>query len=152
MANNPSQQQPIQIQFKLEDVQEIQFATLVNEWPTTEQQVNNQLQFNVETDKRLVHCVAQYEYKQNDITQLILTVQSTFEFQTESWSAMYNLQGDEWLLPAGLLQHLADITIGASRGILAVRTQEKGFPRVILPLVNVAQIIQNNLRVPRKQG
>ncbi len=143
---------PIQIQFKLTDVQEIQFATLVNEWPTTEQQVNNQLQFNVETDKRLVHCVTNYEYKQNDITQLILVVQTTFEFMTESWSAMYQLQGDEWILPAGLLQHLADITIGASRGILAVRTQEQGFPRIILPLVHTAQIIKNNLRVPRKQG
>lgn len=140
----------IQIQFKLTDVQEVQFASLINEWPEGEQQVNNQLNFNAETDKRIVRCMAHFEYKQNDITQLLLTVQTVFNFAPESWSAMYQLQGDEWILPAGLLQHMADITIGAARGILSVRTQEQGFPRVVLPLIPPAQIIRNNIRFPRK--
>jgi len=141
----------IQVHFKLADVQEVQFASLVNEWPEGEQQVNNQLNFNAETDKRIVRCLAHFEYKKNDITQLILTVQTVFDFAPESWSAMYQLQGDEWILPAGLLQHMADITIGAARGILSVRTQEKGFPRIVLPLISPAQIIRNNIRFPRKQ-
>ncbi len=140
----------IQVHFKLTDVQEVQFASLVNEWPQGEQQVTNQLNFNAETDKRIVRCLAHFEYKQNDITQLLLTVQTVFDFAPESWSAMYQLQGDEWILPAGLLQHMADITIGAARGILSVRTAEKGFPRVVLPLISPAQVIRNNIRFPRK--
>ncbi|MBQ2457901.1 MAG: hypothetical protein II275_07085, partial [Bacteroidaceae bacterium] len=68
----------------------------------------------------------------------------------EGWSAMYQLQGDQWVLPAGLVQHLADVTIGASRGILAVRTEEAGLPKQILPLLSPAQIIQNNLALPRQ--
>ncbi|MCD8301498.1 MAG: hypothetical protein LUC44_00600 [Prevotellaceae bacterium] len=146
-----NQDKQIQIQFKLLDLQEVQFATLVNEWPQGEMQVANQLQFGAETDKRLVRCTVHFEYKKNDITQLLLTVQSVFAFSQESWSAMYHLEGDEWILPAGLLQHMADITIGASRGILSVRTEEKGFPRVVLPLVSVAQVVKNNIRFPRKQ-
>ena len=63
---------------------------------------------------------------------------------------MYQLQGDQWVLPAGLVQHLADVTIGASRGILAVRTEEAGLPKQILPLLSPAQIIQNNLALPRQ--
>ena len=84
------------------------------------------------------------------ITQLIVTVQSTFEFAREGWSAMYNLQGDEWVLPAGLVQHMADITIGATRGILAVRTEEAGFPRVVLPIMAAGQFIRNNLSLKRQ--
>jgi len=148
---NMEKEKQIQVHFKLADVQEVQFASLVNEWPEGEQQVNNQLNFNAETDKRIVRCLAHFEYKKNDITQLILTVQTVFDFAPESWSAMYQLQGDEWILPAGLLQHMADITIGAARGILSVRTQEKGFPRIVLPLISPAQIIRNNIRFPRKQ-
>ena len=97
-----------------------------------------------------MRCTAHFEYKKNDITQLILSVQAVFEFAREGWSAMYNLQGDEWVLPAGLVQHLADITIGATRGILAVRTEEAGFPRVVLPMMAAGQFIRNNLSLKRQ--
>ncbi len=143
-------QKQIQVQFRLLDVRQLQFATLTNEWPEGELQITNQIQFNSETDKRIVRCTAHFEYKKNDITQLIMSVQAVFEFAREGWSAMYNLQGDEWVLPAGLVQHMADITIGATRGILAVRTEEAGFPRVVLPIMAAGQFIRNNLSLKRQ--
>ncbi len=144
------QQKQIQVNFRLTDVREVQFVKLANEWPEGEMQIGNQLQFSAETDKRVVRCTAHFEYKKNDITQLILTVQTSFEFAREGWSAMYQLQGDQWILPAGLVQHMADVTIGASRGILAVRSEDAGVPRQILPLLSPAQIIKNNLALPRQ--
>ena len=144
-------QKQIQIQFRLLDVKELQFVTLTNKWPDGELQINNQLQFNADVDKRIVHCMGHYEYKKNGITQLLLSVQSTFEFTRESWSAMYRLQGDEWVLPVGLVQHLADVTIGSTRGILAVRSEEKGLPRIVLPMMASAQFIKNNLTIKRTQ-
>ncbi len=143
------QQKQIQVQFRLLDVKQLQFATLTSEWPDGELQITNQIQFSSETEKRIVRCTAHFEYKKNDITQLIMSVQSAFEFAREGWSAMYNLQGDEWVLPVGLVQHLADITIGATRGILAIRTEEAGFPRVVLPMLAVNQFIRTNLSLKR---
>ncbi len=143
------QEKQMQIQFKLMDVEEIQFQNLTNGWPEGELQVSNQMQFQAETDKRILRCKANFEYKKNDITQLLLTVQTTFDFAPESWSQMYNLDDDAWILPAGLMQHIADITIGASRGILAVRTADQGLPHVIIPLVNPAQIVRANFKFPR---
>ena len=90
-----------------------------------------------------------FEYKKNDITQLILGVQTVFEFAREGWSAMYDLNGDQWVLPAGLVQHIADMTIGAARGILAIRSEEAGLPKQILPLINPGQIRQNNISFKR---
>ena len=49
----------------------------------------------------------------------------------------------------GLVHHLTDITIGAARGILAVRTDDAGFPRAMLPLVNPQQFMRDNLRFQR---
>ena len=143
------QQKQIQIQFRLVDVQELQFVNLSKQWPEGELQVNNQLQFNCETDKRLIRCVTNFEYKKNDITQLILGVQTVFEFAREGWSAMDDLNGDQWVLPAGLVQHSADMTIGAARGILAIRSEEAGLPKQILPLINPGQILQNNISFKR---
>ncbi len=146
------QQQQIKVQFRLTDIEEKQFVTLVNEWPQGEMQVSNQIQFNVDTESRIVRCSVSFEYKLNDITQMILSVENTFEFSPDSWSSMYQLQGDHWLLPAGLLQHLADITLGSARGIMAARTKDMGFPTIIIPLISTQQVIKNNLSVPRKQG
>ncbi len=141
----------IKVQFKLVDVVEVQFAALVDEWPGGDMQVSNQLRYQAETDKRRVHCMVNFDYKHNDITQLLLRVETIFEFSPESWSEMYQLDADEWILPAGLLQHMAEMAIGAARGILAVRTEERGFPRVVLPIIFVKNIVKNNIRFPRKQ-
>lgn len=145
-----AQEKQIQIQFKLMDVQQVQFVTLTNEWPSEEMQIGNQINFNCDTLNRTLKCLARFEFKKNDITMLMLDVQTVFEFARESWSALYNLQQDSWILPAGLMQHLADITIGAARGILAIRTQEAGFPRVMLPLINPGQMMNQNIRFPRQ--
>lgn len=148
------QQKQIQIQFRLMDVRQLQFVNLANEWPDGEMQINNQIQFNCETEKRTVRCNANFEYKKNDITQLIFGVQAVFEFTRDSWSSLYQLDGDQWILPAGLVQHMADITLGSARGILAVRSEEAGIPRQILPLVNPGQMLRNNIafkRVPSPQ-
>jgi hypothetical protein len=149
------QQKQIQIQFRLVDVQEMSFVNLYKHWPEGELQVNNPLKFNCDTEKRVVRCVTNFEYKKNDITQLILGVQTVFEFAREGWSAMYDLNGDQWVLPVGLVQHIADMTIGAARGILAIRTEEAGIPKQILPLINPGQILQNNIsfkRTPQAKG
>ena len=148
------QQKQIQIQFRLMDVRQLQFVNLANEWPEGEMQINNQIQFNCETDKRTVRCNANFEYKKNDITQLILGVQTVFEFTRDSWSSLYQLNEDQWVLPAGLVQHMADITIGSARGIMAIRSEEAGIPKQILPLVNPGQMLRNNIafkRVPQQK-
>ena len=144
------QNKQIQVQFRLVDLRQLQFVNLSSEWPQGEMQITNQIQFNSDTEKRTVNCTAHFEYKKNDITQLILTVQSTFEFAREGWSAMYQLKGDEWILPAGLVQHMAGLTIDSARGILAIRSEEANLPRLVLPILSPTQIIKNNLRFPRK--
>ena len=144
-----SKQQQIQIQFKLNDVRQVQFVTLCNEWPEGELQVGNQINFSSDTQNRLVRCLLNIEYTKNDITQMMLGVETVFEFSRESWSSMYDLNGDQWILPVGLVHHMTDITIGAARGILAVRTDDAGFPRAMLPLVNPQQFMHDNLRFQR---
>ena len=62
---------------------------------------------------------------------------------------MYDLNGDQWILPVGLVQHIADMTIGAARGILAIRSEEAGLPKQILPLINPGQILKNNISFKR---
>ena len=64
------QQKQIQIQFRLMDVRQLQFVNLANEWPEGEMQINNQIQFNCETDKRIVRCNANFEYKKNEKLRL----------------------------------------------------------------------------------
>lgn len=113
-------------------------------------QIGNQINFNSDTDKRLVRCLLNVEFKKNDITQMIVSVESVYEFSRESWSALYNLDEDGWILPSGLVHHIADVTIGAARGILSARCDDAGFPRALLPLMNPADFIRNDLHIKRQ--
>ena len=67
-----SKQQQIQIQFKLNDVRQVQFVTLCNEWPEGELQVGNQINFSSDTQNRLVRCLLNIEYKKNDIKEVAM--------------------------------------------------------------------------------
>ncbi len=142
----------IQIQYKLLDIKQLQFVNIADQWPDGDLQIGQQLQFNCDTEKRVLVCKTHFEYKKNDITQLIFSMQTSIEFAREGWSAMYQLQGDQWVIPAGLLQHLAGLTIDAARGMLALRSEEAGLPKLILPLVNPAQILKNNISFRRNPG
>ena len=82
-----SKQQQIQIQFKLNDVRQVQFVTLCNEWPEGELQVGNQINFSSDTQNRLVRCLLNIEYKKNDITQMMLGVETVSELSREAWSS-----------------------------------------------------------------
>ena len=108
-------QKQVQIHFKLVDVHQVQFATLCNEWPKGEMQVGTQINFNADTEKRMVRCLANVEFKLNDITQLLLSVETVFEFERESWSSLYDLSSDSWIIPAGLLHHTGN-PVGTYRG------------------------------------
>jgi hypothetical protein len=44
---------------------------------------------------------------------------------------------------------MADVTIGATRGILAMRSEENGLPRIILPMMAAAQFVKTNHSLKR---
>ena len=62
------------------------------------------------------------------------------------------MQGDQWVVPAELACHLADLTLGAARGMLSVKSEEAGLPRLILPLLNPHQVVRGNLLFPRQRS
>lgn len=146
------QKKQIQLQFRLKDVRLLQFVNLSNGWPEGDMQIGNQIQFNADTAQRMVMCNMNVEYKKNDLTQLIFGAQCVIEFSRESWSALYQLQGDQWIVPAELACHLADATLGAARGMLAIKSEEAGLPCLILPLMDPRQIVRENLRFPRQKS
>ncbi len=147
----PLEGKQLQIQYKLADMKELQFALFADEWPPEQVQLANQLQYTADTAERIVRCTARIEYKLGKETQLLLMWQSTFEFSRDSWSSLYNLEGDEWIVPVALLRHFADLTIGAMRGALVVHAGEKGFPAPLLPNMAIARVVKNNIRFPRLQ-
>ena len=100
----------------------------------------------------MVLCNLNVEYKKNDLTQLLFGTQVVIEFSRESWSSLYQLQGDHWIVPAPLACHLADVTMGAARGMLSVKSEEAGLPRLILPLMDPRQVVRDNLRFPRQKS
>lgn len=70
-----------------------------------------------------------------------------------SASCEFAIQPDKWkdfitetsiIIPEGLLKHLLMITIGTVRGILHAKTENTDLNKILLPTINVHELINKN--------
>lgn len=74
-----------------------------------------------------------------------------FSISEDSWNELLQANG-EVLLPKEFLAHLAMHTVGTVRGVLHCKTEGTPLNFLILPPVNVAEMIQHDLSLPVDRG
>lgn len=74
-----------------------------------------------------------------------LTTQLSCFFQIEdtAWESLK--VNDKIILPKGFVAHMAMITVGTSRGVLHSKTEGTIFNKYILPTLNVAEMIPEDV-------
>ena len=70
-----------------------------------------------------------------------------FSIDEDSWNELVQTNG-EVLLPKEFLAHLAMHTVGTVRGVLHCKTEGTQLNFLILPPINVLEMIQNDLLLP----
>lgn len=74
---------------------------------------------------------------------MILGVTCEFEIHEEDWEKLNN--NEEVVIPKELLEYFAVHTVGTARGVLFCKTESTQFNNVIIPPINVADLIKGNL-------
>lgn len=82
---------------------------------------------------------------------LVIETICQFAISEESWNGLEQANG-EVLLPKEFLAHLAMHTVGTVRGVLHCKTEGTPLNFLILPPVNVAEMIQHDLSLPVDRG
>lgn len=139
---------PKSISFNLKALRTDQFATIDKNYVEGKEiNLAHQLKFGANPANRSISVGADFNFEIEKNPFLIIGVSGHFEIQPEAWDTFFNEDTSKLIVPKGLMAHLAMITVGSARGVLHAKTENTPYNKFLLPTVNVAAIIKEDVHI-----
>jgi hypothetical protein len=106
--------------------------------------LNTNIRFAIDRSSRIVVASCQFKFEQKGIPFIKIAISNHFQITDESWNKFVK---DDVLtvIPKGFMSHLGMITVGTARGVLHTKTESTKFNEFILPTINVAAMIKEDV-------
>lgn len=131
--------------FALAGIATEQFATIVDNLPTGEEvNISVDFRFTVDSNERLIIVFTSFVFESFEKQFLIIESSCRFLIEPTAWDSMIDTEKKELKASQYLLQHLAVITVGTTRGILHSKTENTPFNQYFLPTMNIADLISKD--------
>ncbi|MDF1573164.1 MAG: hypothetical protein P1P82_16270 [Bacteroidales bacterium] len=130
------------LKFALVKITTEQFALLENDFDEESDisiQVN--FRFGADSDKHIIAVFSAFTFETKKTKFLTIEAGCHFAIPPESWEQMLDRKNNKLIVPKGLLQHMAVITVGTTRGILHSKTENTEFNKYHLPTINLQNMI-----------
>ncbi len=136
------------IPYRIFKIETNQFATFPEPFDNgSPVNVQTNFHFAASVDVTNVRCKALFNYRQGDNLLLVLDISTYFAIGEEG-IAEIRKQGK---IPVDFLRYIATIVVGAARGIIHAKTEGSVLNAVILPPINLVDIIRDDLPVAVNQ-
>lgn len=132
--------------FKMVRIAVEQFAILAKNLPEENISVTTELAFEYSSEANIIACIATFDYFTPDQPILKLSCKCEFKIHPEDWNKI-KVENDEIDIPRFLMEIFAVHTIGTSRGILFCKTEGTPFNVLMIPPVNVVELMDNQNRI-----
>ncbi|MBP8627861.1 MAG: hypothetical protein KBI04_04620 [Paludibacteraceae bacterium] len=133
-----------QVGFALKGIKTEQFAIFEENYsPKKETSLGTELQFKLDQNNKQIAVFLGFEFLQGKKVFLKIQVSCHFKIEESSWNSL--IQENKLIVPKGFLAHLAMITAGTSRGVLFAKTEATPFSTFIIPTLNVAEMIKEDV-------
>ncbi|ANT65125.1 hypothetical protein [Prosthecochloris sp. CIB 2401] len=134
--------------FALRKISLDQFAVLKEAYQEGEKvHYDVSLDFGLNTELKMFRVSSRISFAQLP-PQPFLLIEGSAEFAIEpdAWER-FILEGESAVVfPHGFVAHLAALTVGSLRGMLYIKTQDTIFNRFLIPTINVAEIVGEDIR------
>lgn len=118
-----------------------QFAILREHPAGGELKLSTELSFHYSAEGKQIACITDFKFSDTGGVVLILSCQCTFLVHPDDWAAFETPKG--FIIPQALLEILATHTIGTSRGILFCRTEGTAFNSLMIPPIDVPELMEH---------
>ena len=133
-----------QVGFALKGIKTEQFAIFEENYsPKKETSLGTELQFKLDQNNKQIAVFLGFEFLQGKKVFLKIQVSCHFKIEESSWNSL--IQENKLIVPKGFLAHLAMITTGTSRGVLFAKTEATPLSTFIVPTLNVAEMIKEDV-------
>lgn len=134
-----------EVSFALAKITTEQFATLDDNYCESGE-IKLQINFRFGADKatQIVAVFSNFTFECSQKPFMIVEAGCHFIIKPDSWETLLNEAQNTLIVPMAVVQHLAMLTVGTSRGILHAKTENTLFNRFFLPAINVAEILTSD--------
>ena len=131
-----------EIKYSLIDIDDNQFAVFPDNYVKgKELEVGAMINVATSKDGTDLNCESRIELKQDDKLILVTEIVCKYKITKESWEDVDEVKKK---LPSGFICHIASLAIGTQRGIVIAQTKNTPIHKIILPPVNLADIIKKD--------
>ncbi len=131
------------VQFRMSRISVEQFAILVEEAPQAEIVVDSDVSFGVIPNKQVVAVKFNITFTHEDKKLLVMELHCYFNVRSEDWKKFE--KENKVVIPKDLLAHFAMHTVGTARGVLYCKTEGTLYNQFIIPPMNVAERIPEDI-------
>lgn len=130
------------IPYKIARLETKQFAIFPEQFKNAEVVgVKSSYEFSFSTDMTSIRCRSFFHYLQGDHVLMILEMGAIFDIAPDGVSEI-RTNGS---VPVDFLRYMGTIVVGAARGIIHAKTEGTVLNSVVLPPINLVEIIKDDL-------
>lgn len=132
--------------FLLRNIKTVQFATVESAYKESKAgDLRLKFNFGIPEEEELLACEANVEFLMDNQPVVIIKVRCEFEIEPSAWDSFVDSKENKITFPKGFLRHLAVLTIGTTRGVLHAKLEDTPFDWMILPTVDIVDLIEQSL-------
>lgn len=132
------------INFLLLDIKTEQFAIFEENYIENELvNLNTNLTFGLNSDDKVFLVTPKYTFEIKKTPFMTIQISCFFKIEDSAWDS-FKLD-KQITFPKDFIAHMAMITVGTSRGVLHSKTEGTIFNKYILPTINVAKMIPEDI-------
>jgi len=132
------------INFSLLKIKTEQFAVFEDSFDKNEViNLTTNLTFGLNIEDKVFVVTPKYTFETAGKPFIALQISCFFKIDDITWKGF--IKKKQIVFPKAFIAHMAMITVGTSRGILHTKTEETSFNEYLLPPLNVAEMIGENL-------
>jgi len=131
-----------QFRFSFQGIKVEQYAVFEENYNVKKEvEIALNVEFKLNLKDKQIGVFLTIEYNQGKHKILIITVSCHFKIEDESWKSFLHDEGSKIVVPKQFTAHLAMLSVSTTRGVLYAKTEGSLCSQVIVPLINVTEII-----------
>jgi hypothetical protein len=106
--------------------------------------INTSFSFQANFDLKCIRCLSSYVFSKGENKLIELTLSCVFSIEPSTFESLYDESKTHLTVEAYFCRYMATIAVGAARGAIAAKTQGTPLEVVVLPPINLIEIIKND--------
>lgn len=133
------------VRFRMFKINVDQFAILANS-PVANVNISSNMSLDFSKENRNVRVSMGFNFLDGEQSLVILKMNCEFNVHEDDWNGFIN--DDSIIIPKSFIDYLIVQTVGTARGILHCKTEGSPFNYLILPPMNVSNMVEKDVVIP----